>query len=154
MTALRLSIRPGDVLLFEGDTLTDDVIRLGTRSTWNHVAVVTDQPRVMVEALPGGVRLAPIPTKGPYWVVVAQALWGPATSAFCRAVVGEPYSYLNDLVAGLGLAPLTTQAWECAQLAAQILRTMGWTVPSDCDTPQKVAMLLAARGCLFQYQDF
>lgn len=150
--SINLSPRPGDIVLFQGDTIVDDIIRLGTRSTWNHVATIMPSGE-MVQALPQGVIVAPVASRGPYWLVQTGTTWSSAASALVKATVGEPYSYLNDLLAGLGLPPATTKAWECAQLAAALLRAMGWKLASDCDTPQKIAMACAERGALFQWQD-
>ncbi len=67
---LRAALRPGDVLLVEGDTLISSAIRYLTQSTWSHVALyvgpqppgrLADANHVFVEAdLVEGVRSAGI----------------------------------------------------------------------------------------------
>ena len=148
-----LPIQAGDVFLYSGKTLVDDVIRAVTLSDFNHVAVALPGGTTMVEALPGGVRIAPITEMGEtgVWHVQTGLEWTPAASAFVKSVVGESYSYLNDLLAGLGYPPATEKEWECAQLAAKILGILGVALPTVCDTPQEVAMACARKGCLFQF---
>ena len=148
-----LPIQAGDVFLYSGKTLVDDVIRAVTLSDFNHVAVALPGGTTMVEALPGGVRIAPITEMGEtgVWHVQTGLEWTPAASAFVKSVVGESYSYLNDLLAGLGYPPATEKEWECAQLAAKILGILGVALPTVCDTPQEVAMVCARKGCLFQF---
>jgi len=70
--ALRASIRPGDVLLVEGDTRISTAIKYLTQSTWSHAALclgpeaglgVTedDEENVLVEAdLEEGIRCLPL----------------------------------------------------------------------------------------------
>lgn len=148
-----LPIQAGDVFLYSGKTLVDDVIRVATLSDFNHVAVALPGGTTMVEALPGGVRVAPITEMGEIgvWHVQTGLEWTPGASAFVKSVVGESYSYLNDLLAGLGYPPATEKEWECAQLAAKILGILGVALPTVCDTPQEVAMVCARKGCLFQF---
>jgi len=148
-----LPFQSGDVLLYSGKTLVDDVIREVTMSDVNHVAIVMPDCQSMVEALPGGVRVAPITEMGEtgVWHVQTGLEWSPGASAFVKSVIGEPYSYLNDLLAGLGYAPATEKEWQCAQLAAKILGILGVPLPPVCDTPQKVGMACARAGALFQF---
>ena len=147
-----LPLQAGDLLLYSGETLVDDVIRVVTLSDFNHVAVVMPDCQTMVEALPGGVRVAPITEMSEQaWHVATELTWNPAASAFVKSVIGEPYSYLNDLLAGLGYPAATEKEWECAQLAAKILGILGVSLPEACDTPQKVGMACARAGHLFQF---
>ncbi len=148
-----LPFQSGDVLLYSGKTLVDDVIREVTMSDFNHVAVVMPDCQSMVEALPGGVRVAPITEMGEtgVWHVQTGLEWSPAASAFVKSVIGEPYSYLNDLLAGLGYPPATEKAWNCAQLGGKILSILGVAMPKLSDTPQEIAMVCAKRGDLFQF---
>ena len=148
-----LPFKAGDVLLYSGKTLVDDVIRVVTLSDFNHVAIVMPDCQTMVEALPGGVVVKPITEMGEtgVWHVSTEMTWNASASAFVKSVLGEPYSYLNDLLAGLGYPPATEKEWECAQLAAKILRILGMPLPTICDTPQEVAMACAKKGCLFQF---
>lgn len=148
-----LPLKAGDLLLYSGQTLVDDVIRVVTLSDFNHVAIVMPDCQSMVEALPGGVRVAPITEMGEtgVWHVQTGLEWTPTASAFVKSVIGEPYSYLNDLLAGLGYPAATEKEWECAQLAAKILGILGVSLPEACDTPQKVGMACARAGHLFQF---
>jgi uncharacterized protein YycO len=147
-----LPLFAGDILLYSGKDLVDTVIREVTMSDWNHVAVVMPGENTMVEALPGGVQIAPITEMGEnVWHVQTGLIWDEKATAFVKSVLGEPYSYLNDLLAGLGYPPATEKAWECAQLASKILEILGMKLPSVCNTPQEVAMACAKKGCLFQF---
>lgn len=69
--ALRASLRPGDILLVEGDTRISAVIKYLTQSTWSHAAMYVGpieglcepdgEPHVLVEAYLGdGVISAPL----------------------------------------------------------------------------------------------
>ena len=70
-TALRAAIRPGDVLLVEGNARISTAIKYLTQSTWSHAALYTGpvtghttasgEPHVLVEAnLGSGVTSAPL----------------------------------------------------------------------------------------------
>src|SRR6266496_5527269 len=69
--ALRATLRPGDVLLVEGNNRVSGVIKYLTQSTWSHAALYVgpigerttadDEPLVLVEAVLGqGVIGAPL----------------------------------------------------------------------------------------------
>ena len=146
-----LPIQAGDILLYSGETPVDDLIRVVTMSSFNHVAVALPDGK-MVEALPGGVVIKPITEMGEsVWHVATELPWSPAATAFVKSVVGESYSYLNDLLAGLGYPPITDKEWECAELASKILNILGVPLPKLSDTPQEVAVICANRGNLFQF---
>jgi len=66
MLALSAMLRPGDVLLTEGNTRAAVLVRRVTRSPWAHVAIYVgpleagDDPRCIVEAnISAGVRAVP-----------------------------------------------------------------------------------------------
>ncbi len=81
-SALRRHIHPGDILLVDGDTRVAQIIQYLTKSSWSHAALyigdeivrrggpaadaaiaafgADDARRLMVEALPEGVELAPV----------------------------------------------------------------------------------------------
>lgn len=70
--AMQSSIRPGDVLLVEGNTRISTAIKYLTQSTWSHAALYLgpeadlgpagdDEPQVLVEAdLEEGIRALPL----------------------------------------------------------------------------------------------
>jgi len=67
VVALAALLRPGDVLLTEGNTRAAAVVRWATRSPWAHVSVYVgpleagDDPRCIIEAdIRAGVRAVPL----------------------------------------------------------------------------------------------
>lgn len=84
-SALRSVLRPGDVLLVEGDTKVAAVIKYLTQSTWSHAALyvgpldgrapVDDEPHVLVEANLGeGVVTAPLSKYAQFHTRVARPI--------------------------------------------------------------------------------
>ena len=147
-----MKVKPGDVLLWTGDSALDDVVRLGTLSSFDHVGMV--QPEgLTIEALPGGVQANPLAGRLPCLVVSrGNGSWPQGVAAFVKATVGEPYSYLNDLMAALQLPAVTDTEWECAQLTLKLLRLLGEQPPADLpNTPQAVFQWLMFQGYTMQY---
>jgi hypothetical protein len=73
--ALRRSLRPGDILLIEGNTRLSAVIKFLTQSTWSHAALCIADPEkhngaeqsVLLEAeVEGGVKLVPLSKYAPF----------------------------------------------------------------------------------------
>lgn len=83
--ALRCALRPGDVLLVEGNSHISGVIKYLTQSTWSHsalyvgpidgIATPDGEPHVLVEANMGeGVRSSPLSKYHPYHTRICRPI--------------------------------------------------------------------------------
>ncbi len=154
-------VQPGDILLFSGQSWLDRLVRTWTRSTWDHVGIAWPpdtvpgtSPPDIAEALPGGVRIAPLAGRTPFWCVRTASLeleLGRANAVLVRAI-GRPYSYWNALLAGLDIRRHFSRQYECAQLVSAMLSAAGFPEASSVvATPEAIADLLARAGCSFDY---
>ena len=97
--------RPGDYIVVRTHGIVGALIRLVTRSGYNHAAVVVEDGQV-VEAEPGGARLRPLSEYDGYQMLANTAEPTLAEErakvvAYARAVVARPYNYDADFVDGL-----------------------------------------------------
>ena len=110
------ALKPGDVILIEGNTRISNIIKYLTQSTWSHSAIYvgdalppdpqTGEPRVLVEALANeGVVASPLSKYAKFNTRICRPL-GLKTAErtkvidFCIAYLGRQYDlkYIVDLV--------------------------------------------------------
>lgn len=131
--ALSLTIRPGDVLLVEGNSRISGAIKYLTQSTWSHAALYVGSieikggardPHVLVEALlDNGVVSSPLATYSKYHTRICRPIG--LSSDDCRRVcefaisrIGVQYDLKNIVDLGRYLVPLPVpQRWRRRMIA-------------------------------------
>jgi hypothetical protein len=123
---LRAALRPGDVLLIEGDRRISAAIKYLTHSTWSHSVVFVGDPEgELIEAdLKAGVRHVPLATYAHLNMRICRPV-GLGTDdlgrvlGFLRASVGKTYDLKNvvDLVRYLLPQPPVPRRWRRRMLA-------------------------------------
>lgn len=127
MDRLRASLRPGDVLLVEGDSRISAAIKYLTHSTWSHAAFFVGDPdgQDLIEAdLQAGVRFAALEAFGHLNTRVCRPVGLSAQDleavvAFMRASIGKTYDLKNvfDLARYLMPQPPVPKRWRRRMLA-------------------------------------
>jgi len=132
---LAATLRPGDVLLIEGNTRISVAIKYLTQSTWSHAALFVgeaallqtpgSEPRVLVEAdIREGVRAAPLSAyKGMHTRICRPVGLSPEdlkkVIAYAVAAIGHRYDMKNvfDLARYLFPTPPVPVRWRRRMLA-------------------------------------
>jgi uncharacterized protein YycO len=138
-------------------------IRLGTRSHWNHAAIVI-APGLLIEAQPGGVRRWPLARYDDYCWDRAQAealtpAQADAISRYARSRLGAPYNWPAIAVfalttLGMRIGPLTRwadrrRAVICSELVVLAYRAAGIDLAPGrpaAEVPPAALGLLVDRG--------
>lgn len=116
-------LQSGDLIALRGTSLSDRIIRFWTGETWNHVGVVwvaATGPMVFQARYSSGVTCVPLASLLPLdWVAVGHPL-SDAALATARAALGQSYSLLDMILAGLNMHP-RMNGRICSEYAARIL---------------------------------
>jgi hypothetical protein len=140
---LRSTIKSGDILAWTNrkvEKITDlslQVIRLFTKSEYVHVgtAWVVGERVFVIEAVIPLVRIYPLSSLLPFFLINTNAPWTEETENFALSVVGENYS-LSQAMFSLFQKPNLDDVWQCAELVYEILKKDGIDIgesytPSD-----------------------
>ena len=99
------------------------MIRGWTGQTYSHVGIawVVGERVFVIEAMDGiGVRIMPLSDRLPFYCVDTNTDWTNERETLALSKVGEQYSYLDAIRAGLGIKT-TAKGWQCAEYAAMVL---------------------------------
>ena len=127
---IRGDIRSGDLLAFSGHSLGGWIVRHFTGARISHVGVaVWVGPRLFcIEAMPGiGVTMRLLSTALPCeWspLDLPAERWAPAEE-FALCTLGRGYSWLDAILAGLGLPPRQWDRYQCAEFVSECYRRAG-----------------------------
>lgn len=141
----RARIGDGDVLAWRGRSLIGRLIRAWTGETYSHVALAIwmDGRLMAIEAAEGrGVVIRPLSKRLPaFWLHIPN---GNGRVVLSRALrrLGETYSYLDALRAGLGFAP-RSGGWQCAEF---VMAAIEPGAPAFARTPGAVVNYLLTCG--------
>ena len=133
-----------DILLYSSESIVDMVVRLGTLSTFNHVAVAVSELE-MIEALPGGVRLSPIRPGAIACRLMHNIEKNDEYVSTLKKYIGYQYGLIADAFAGLGMSVEIPHQLECAQLGGHALSIMGYKSPTP-PTPQQLFVTALEEG--------
>ena len=128
---IRKAIRSGDLLAWSGRSLGAAIIRRWTGERISHVGLAMwIGPRLFsIEARPGvGVTMRLLSTALPVeWspLALGQDQWARAEERALLAL-GRGYSWLDAILAGLGLPTRQWDKYQCAELVASLLTRAGW----------------------------
>ncbi|MHB1938674.1 MAG: hypothetical protein ACYCOR_19145 [Acidobacteriaceae bacterium] len=149
-----MNLADGTLCFWSGRSWVDRFVRIWTQSTWDHVGIVLDG--LLYEALPPRVTSGPLsPARLPLWTAtLPEALNWAAGAALARSLVGKPYGWANDALAGLGCRRRLPGEVECAQLVLAVLGAAGIrNAGTVVATPEAVAMLVGGAGATFRRVD-
>jgi len=129
---IRARIRSGDLLAWSGRSVGAAIVRRWTGERISHVGLAMwIGPRLFsIEAVPGiGVTMRLLSTALPVeWSPLAlkQDQWAEAEERALLAL-GKGYSWLDAILAGLGLPTRQWDKYQCAELVADLLARAGWS---------------------------
>ncbi len=127
---IRAEIRSGDLLAWSGRSLGGWIVRRWTGARISHVGLALwVGPRLFcIEARPGiGVTMRLLSTALPCeWspLQIDAARWAPAEE-FALQALGRGYSWVDAILAGLGLPPRQWDRYQCAEFVAECYRRAG-----------------------------
>jgi len=128
---IRADIRSGDLLAWSGRSVGAAIIRRWTGERISHVGLAMwIGPRLFsIEAVPGiGITMRLLSTALPVeWspLSLAHDQWAQAEEHALLAL-GRDYSWLDAILAGLGLPTRQWDKYQCAELVADLLTRAGW----------------------------
>lgn len=114
---------PGDILLYTGTSIYDELIKLKTWSNICHVEVFWDTGTTVASRPGQGVRIYPFEPVGLVMVRRPTAFWKSHAEAWLRPMLGLPYDF-SDLEKFFLLNP-SGSGIVCSPLAAMCLRAGG-----------------------------
>lgn len=119
----RQQIKSGDLLAWSTSSAIGRLIRMWTGQTYSHVGIawVVGERVFVIEAMDGiGVRIMPLSDRLPFYHISTIIGWTNERETLALSKVGERYSYLDAIRAGLGIKT-TAKGWQCAEFAAMVL---------------------------------
>ncbi len=139
----RQKIRSGDLLAWSGRSWGGRIVRHWTGERISHVGMALwVGPRLFaIEARPGiGVTMRLLSTALPLeWspLELPDQQWRQAEDHALQAL-GRGYSWLDAILAGLGLPPRQWDKYQCAELVAELLARAGWRPVRDAPRQQRL----------------
>ncbi len=128
---VRDQISSGDLIAWSGRSLGGWIVRRWTGARISHVGLALwIGPRLFcIEARPGiGVTMRLLSTALPCeWspLELPEERWVRAEE-FALRTLGRGYSWLDAILAGLGLPPRQWDKYQCAEFVSDVLRRAGW----------------------------
>ena len=120
----RNNIKSGDLIAFRGTGPFSRFIARVTGNSYTHVGIaITMKNRVMViqDKELKGVELIPLSSMLPCDWIGTNAQWTEEAETFAFSNIGQSYSYINALLAGLGFPPIGKNS-ICSEYAASVLK--------------------------------
>ena len=151
---IRDRISSGDLLAWSGRSLGGWIVRHWTGARISHVGLALwIGPRLFcIEARPGiGVTMRLLSTALPCeWspLELPEERWARAEE-FALRTLGRDYSWLDAILAGLGLPPRQWSKYQCAEFVAECYRHAGWPglkQPLDAPIPDDIQRHALATG--------
>ena len=157
---MKKATQPGTVLFFRHDGFFPSLIRMWTQSTWDHVAIIVRAPiagqdtsrPLIVEAVPGGVRLRELGQLEPAWWCnplsddPSGSVLSADLQAYANLMRGRGYDWLNDLRAAFDLPRVRNRQRQCVELVIGALKRCGVNIPTSILRPQDLADYLCGWG--------
>lgn len=148
----RSEIRSGDLLAWSVsslrgiDNVAPNVIRLFTRSEYNHVGIawVVGDRVFVIEATPPMVRIFPLAKLVPFYHIPMEIEWKPDYENYLLSKVGDKYSIWQAIRSYFG-KPDKDDRWQCAEFAASFYDLVKSGVVFDKITPAGVVEAILAQ---------
>lgn len=148
-------IKSGDLLAWSTkgvhgfmDVVTN-VIRIVTQSEYEHVGIawVISGRIFVIEAVFPNVRIRPLSTHAPFYLVPMDVEWSQEKEEFLLSKIGASYSIWKAITSVFIKLPVN-QEWQCAQLADEFYASCGINL-GDTATPARIveeAMSYSSKG--------
>jgi len=155
MASLKESIRlnlisEGDLLAVSRNSFFSRMIRLWTKETYSHVAIIykiKDDIVTIAESFEGkGVRLLPINKLLPAHIFGIDKNLSKDARYFIESKLGEKYSWYDCARAALGLRPKKDDKWQCAEFANAVIRMNGIELDETAITPGGLVKEILRKG--------
>jgi hypothetical protein len=125
---VRPGIKSGDLLAWSNrkvESFKDlllQVVRIFTKSEYTHVGVawVVDERVFVIEAVMPVVRIYPLSSLTPFYLIPLKLEWKKETENFALEQIGLDYSIMQA-VESLYECPNVDDNWQCAELAHAII---------------------------------
>lgn len=122
---VRNTIRSGDVIAYSRGGFIGKLIRMWTGETFSHVGIaeVNEDGRVyLLEAKDGiGVIKSYLSETEEFYLIRHSVPFDEISRERAYSVLGAKYSYLDAILAGLGIKPKNKKAWQCVEYASYVL---------------------------------
>lgn len=155
MATLKESIKlglvsEGDLLAVSRNSFFSRMIRLWTKETYSHVAIIYKihgEEVTVAEAFEGkGVRLLSIKKLLPAHIFGIDGKITPNACTFINSKLGQKYSWFDCVRASVGWRPKKDDKWQCAEFANAVLRADGLAVDGRAITPGKLVREVLRKG--------
>lgn len=135
----RESLKSGDLLAWRGKTFVGRFVRTWTGSDFSHVGIVwriSDRVFILEASEFAGVRIRPLSNALPCYWIQSHVNWRDDIETHALSHIGDRYSYMDALRAGLGMKTNKNNGWQCAEFASYLLKSTGMTELNITATPQ------------------
>lgn len=141
-------IRTGDIIMYRGEGVFGRLVRMWTGETYSHIGVAyVEYGRIfLIEAQDGvGVVKRPLSETGEFYILKHDIEFTDYMSTLAHSKIGEKYSYLDAVLAGLGLGTIDNNRWQCAEFIRHV-----FGLPSDINTPGKIVDYLSENHSVYK----
>ena len=143
-------ISEGDLLAVSRNSFFSRIIRLWTKETYSHVAIIykiKDDIVTVVESFEGkGVRLLPIEKLLPAQIFNIDGQLSKDARCFIDSKIGEKYSWYDCIKAAFGFKPRNDDKWQCAEFANAVIRMDGIELDQTAITPGSLVKEVLKKG--------
>lgn len=150
----RQQIQSGDVLVWSGSSVFSKIIKWWTKSEYTHVGFSwkANGRLFVIESMDGkGVRIFPLSRKIPFSWIKTNVFWTDEIAELTFKHLGDKYSWMGCVRAGLGIQTKKDKRWQCAEFAAYILRKAGLKIGFNIETPAKLVDELIEKKLTMYY---
>lgn len=135
---IRSTIKSGDLLAWTHRSwgsfydLQMQCIRIFTKSEYTHVgtAWVIGERVFVIEAVVPKVRIYPLSSLLPFYLIPLNSTWNSHTEEFLLAQVGDPYS-VKQAIQSLFRTPDIDDNWMCGELVRETMIKEGIDLGTD-----------------------
>ena len=138
---IRSEMKSGDVVAWSGNSPFSKLIKWWCKSKYTHVGIIYCTPTriFIIESKEGfGVRIFPLSRTIPFYWIKTNLDWNINIEEFMMKHIGDRYSWIGCIKAGLGIVTRKDRRWECAEFVNYIFKCGGLRLPCNCQTPAKV----------------
>jgi hypothetical protein len=140
-TDIRSTIQSGDLFFYSHhNKIGDRIIKWKTKSPFSHVSMalcIADRVFTLESNLKHGVSINPTSLDVPDVLIRMRLKWDTTTESFALSAVGQKYSLIDAIRAGIGLRT-NNKGFICSEYVAEILKVNGEFVNEWGLTPKSL----------------